>query len=107
MTTLVEREQDTIWDQDNKRPGTIIYLGTNTDTIQAQNSRPWVSDHRIYNEEITDVSVEIIICSLFYIELIGMPTFEENISFNAQVRCRLRASEPGYRLSTFDYTVLI
>jgi hypothetical protein len=100
MGRLTLREQDLIWSRKTKPPDVLLCLGYPV-TNKRQIPHSWWLDHRQEYDIIEDKmsnSVDRLLATLFYIELVGVP-FLQGTSFlcRAQIRCRLPPSQPGLR----------
>jgi hypothetical protein len=95
-------EQDSVWSRARKPPDIFICLGSSIQGDEKpakKHSRGWLSDHRLQydTKDTTDFSLDGLLSSLFYIELIGVPLVDTVGFFcRAQIRCRLVPSRPAF-----------
>jgi hypothetical protein len=95
-------EQDSVWSRARKSPDIFICLGASIEGDEnsaRKYSHQWLSDHRLqYNAKDTiSHSLDGLLSSLFYIELIGTPLMNAVGFFcRSQIRCRLMPSQPAF-----------
>ena len=102
---IVLKEQDFIWAREGKAPDILVALGARIppyDQIMTSEKTPdWLADFRrqAANRTRLETSVDILLASQFYVELIGVPQLDElGLLFcRAQIRCRILPSSKAYR----------
>ena len=99
MGRLTIREQDSIWFRKTKPPDVLLCLGDPVANKQQCTHLWWLDYRHQYDiEDKMSASVDRLLATLFYIELVGIP-YPQGTSFScrAQIRCRLPPSKPGLR----------
>ena len=96
LTTVTVREQSCVWSRSEKDPDVFLFLGGSSGVLSA--SPPWLQDHRrhLNSQDIIRQSADRLLASLFYIELVGVPLYRDNVFVcKALIRCRLLPSQPA------------
>jgi hypothetical protein len=92
-------EQDSIWSRAGKPPDIFVCLGTGIGRDEASAEEHWLSDHRLHHnaKNAIDFTLDGLLSSLFYIELVGAPLIERFGFFcRMQIQCRLAPSQPAF-----------
>jgi hypothetical protein len=105
MIDIIRKEQDFIWRREGRAPDILVALGARVPshdrTVIAEKIPDWLADFRLQatNQTALERSVDAILASLFYLELIGLPQLDELGQYfcRAQIRCRILPSSKAYR----------
>jgi hypothetical protein len=98
------KEQDFLWKREGKEPDILLVLGERVSpwdrTLRPEKIPDWQIDFRLQtaSQSRLESSADILIASLFYLELIGVPQLDElgSLFCRAQIRCRLLPSSEAY-----------
>lgn len=102
---IILEEQDFLWRREGRAPDILLALGAHIPpydrTMTSEKTQDWLVDFRLQaaNRTRLERSVDTLLASLFYVELIGVPQLDELglLLCRAQIRCRILPSSKAYR----------
>lgn len=96
------KEQEAAWAREGKPPDIFVVIGQHVPSYEPAfllETPSWLADLRRHNEvSRLRSSIDILLATLFYVELIGLPRMSELGLFHCQVqiRCRILPSSEAY-----------
>ncbi len=105
LIEITFKEQDFLWRRKGKAPDILLALGERVPpcdrALRPEKVPDWLADFRLQaaNRTRLESSVDILLASLFYVELIGVPQLDElgSLFCRAQIRCRILPSSEAYQ----------